>query len=184
MQDNDFDEIPDSLGRKRFPKLKTLDARNNKLTGDLPPTLTDLCFEGDTDCNFIGNKLMCGDRERMFSTACAPCDICTTEGECHDGFDDSDYMCFECPVEHYEINGVCVACNSVTPSSIVFLSLLGAAVLFVSVLNAVRYRQGKELTIPSFELGLKNQIRIKQVSAKSCRCAKSRLRAFQTARFQ
>jgi len=30
-----------------------------------PPILTDLCFEGGTKCDFIGNRLMCGDRELM-----------------------------------------------------------------------------------------------------------------------
>ena len=45
--------------------------------------------------------------------ACSPClskANCAANGECHNGFDPSDYFCSTCPSNHFDAGGSCVKC--------------------------------------------------------------------------
>ncbi len=86
---------------------------NNDFSGLIPPSVATLCDSDSTRCTFSGNKRLCGDGERVMTSTCSPCPSkgnCAANGECHNGFDPSDYFCATCAGESFDAGGTCVAC--------------------------------------------------------------------------
>ena len=173
--------------------LFSLDASSTLVIGPFPTSLAERCTRkpsgfAEVDCNFVDTPLFsfpCGagmaDQDRAEACAssgdygpvwthltCLPCPRCTAFGGCLGGFDSYENMCTLCPDKTVEMFDKCVECPSNTFSAILMAFLLPASVaFFILAIFGIVFALHKYTAIrfPTFSFGLKDMIRLKQISA-------------------
>ncbi|GMH70799.1 hypothetical protein TL16_g05497 [Triparma laevis f. inornata] len=132
---NQFTDSLDFLSG--LSSLTTLYLGRNDFYGLIPPAVAELCERETTRCLFGDNNRLCGNGERVLGPTCSPCPSkanCAAFGECHNGFDPSDYYCSTCPSNHFDAGGSCVKCTRGAFGVVAPVLLFGTAILIIATM--------------------------------------------------
>ena len=150
--------IPVELGQLR--NLQELWLSSNDLSGNVPL----LCSRAGLYCDFTGNPSMCEAGQRVYFSSCVACEHCVHGGGCSAGFD--TYLCSSCMPGYYFSRGLCVSCSKGMSSSLVaFLSITLGLGLAMTAFFVRQKCLKRKVYLPSFRLGMSNQVIIKQIGS-------------------
>ena len=157
-------DIPASLGDLR--SLAFLALAYNNLENAIPPSLVSLCRNPACSCVFTGNIRLCGDRSRVISETCETFPSCGPLGTCHSSFDPGSYLCARCLPGFYDDGGgACKDCGAASSPAGGTFTLAALAVILAAAGAIWALVKFKYIKPRKLNLGLRNQVRVKQVGS-------------------